>query len=471
VTAQPPHRPAPGLATGRRLSRDRDGRPAAPVRIAHLGVGNFFRAHQAWYTEHATDAADWGIAAFTGRSAGAADALAGQDALYTLLVRGADGDLAEVISSLSAVHSSAVLDDWRRVFALPELAVVTTTVTEAGYRRAPDGSLDLADPEVAADVAALRADGVAASVTTAPGKLALGLLVRHLGALGPVTLVPCDNLPDNGGAVRRVVTDLAAAVDPSLAAWITDRVGVVTTMIDRITPRTTDDDRTELLARSGVDDPACVVTEPYSEWVLCGEFVAGRPDWEAAGARFVDDLGPWEQRKLRLLNGSHSLMAYAAPLRGAVTVAEAIDDPLVRGWVEEWWDDAARHLPLPAAEIEAYRAALVDRYRNPRIRHLLAQIAADGSQKLPIRILPTLRAALEQGRVARGATRAVAAWVLHLRGEGVPVTDAAAQDLRAAVADVPLREAVDLVLQRLDVNDPRVAEAVTGQAGELSTGG
>ena len=475
MTAQPAPAldtgPSAGPTAGRRLSRGRDGRPVAPVRIAHLGVGNFFRAHQAWYTEHAADSPEWGIAAFTGRSAGAADALAGQESLYTLLVRGAEGDRPEVISSLSAVHSSAVLDDWCRVFALPDLAVVTSTVTEAGYRRAPDGSLDLADPEVAADVAALRADGVAASVTTAPGKLTLGLLVRRDGGLGPVTLVPCDNVPDNGTMARRVVTDLAAAVDPALAAWIADRIGFVTTMVDRITPRTTDDDRTDLLARAGVDDPACVVTEPHSEWVLSGRFVAGRPAWEAAGARFVDDLGPWEQRKLWLLNGSHSLMAYAAPLRGATTVAEAVGDPVVRGWVEQWWDDAARHLPLPAAEIAAYRAALVARYRNPRIRHLLAQIAADGSQKIPIRILPTLRAALAQGSIARGATRAVAAWILHLRGEGAAVTDASAQDLRASVSAVPLREAVELVLRRLDVDDPRVTEAVAEQAGELSGAG
>ena len=189
-------------------------------------------------------------------------------------------------------------------------------------------------------------------------------------------------------------------------------------MVDRITPHTTDDDRAAVRERAGVDDPVPVVTEPYVEWVLSGEFPQGRPHWEDVGARFVDDVVPWEHRKLWLLNGSHSLMAYAGTMRGHETVEQAISDPVVRGWVEQWWDDAARHLPLPAEEIAAYRAALLERYANPRIRHLLRQIAADGSQKVPIRILPTVRADLAEGRVPTGAARVLAAWVCHLRGRG-----------------------------------------------------
>ncbi len=397
-------------------------------------------------------------------------ALTAADGLYTVLVRAADGDHPQVISSLSLVSNSAVLDTWREVFTRPGLAVVTLTVTEAGYRRAADGGLDLADPEVAADLAALRADRSHAHVTTAPGKLVLGLMVRRDAALGPLTVVPCDNVPANGAMAARVVGDLAGQVDPALAAWIEESVGYVTTMVDRITPRTVDADRAELLAAGGIDDPVCVVTEPYTEWVLSGSFLAGRPDWEAAGARFVDDLEPWEHRKLWLLNGSHTLMAYAASIRGAQTVAEAIDDPVVRGWVEQWWDEAARHLPLPTHEIAAYRQALLDRYRNPRIRHLLAQIAADGAQKIPIRILPTLRAELAQGRVAPAACRTIAAWVLHLRGVGAPVTDEAATPLRISVADQPLEQAVGTVLAALDVRSTQVHDCVVAQAGELLAG-
>jgi fructuronate reductase len=449
--------------TQRRLDREHHGRPAAPVRIAHLGPGNFFRAHQAWYTEHAPDAADWGIAAFAGRRGAVARELAAQDGLYTLLVRAADGDRPEVVSAVSEV--SAELDDWRRCFARPELALVTSTVTEAGYRRAADGGLDRDDPEVAADVAALRDDGPDAAVVTAPGKLVLGLAVRRARGLPGVAVVPCDNVPDNGAMAERVVGELAAAVDPGLAAWITDNVSFVTTMVDRITPHTTDDDRAAVRA-SGVDDPVPVVTEPYVEWVLSGDFPQGRPRWEDVGARFVDDVVPWEHRKLWLLNGSHSLLAYAATLRGHDTVEQAISDPVVRGWVEQWWDDAARHLPLPAEEIAAYRAALLERYANPRIRHLLRQIAADGSQKVPIRILPTVRAELGQGRVPTGAARVLAAWVCHLRGQGAPVNDVAAEEFTALAAG-ELADAVRRVLGRLEADDDRLRAEVTALAGEL----
>src|SRR6185437_8923302 len=213
-----------------------------------------------------------------------------------------------IVSALSDV--SGALDDWRRCFARPELALVTLTVTEAGYRRTGAGGLDTADPEVAADVAALRADGADADAVTAPGKLVLGLAVRRARHLPGLAVVPCDNVPDNGPMTARVVGELADAVDPDLAAWIAGNVTFVTTMVDRITPRTTDDDRTQLGAATGVDDPVPVVTEPYVEWVLSGTFPQGRPRWEDVGARFVDDIEPWEQRKLRLLNGSHSLMAY-----------------------------------------------------------------------------------------------------------------------------------------------------------------
>lgn len=444
-----------------RLTRDEQPRP---IRIAHLGTGNFFRAHQAWYTEHAPDAAEWGIAAFAGRSGGIVDELATQDGLYTLLVRAADGDRPEVISALSAVSSD--LADWRRCFAQIYLAIVTITVTEAGYCRTEDGGLDLKNPAVKADIDALRRNGVRADVSTAPGKLALGFAVRQANGLPGLAIVPCDNVPDNGAMVARVVDELAEAADPELAAWIRQNCSFVTTMVDRITPQTTDDDRAHTQTTTGVEDTAPVVTEPYTEWVLCGEFPQGRPRWEDAGARFVTDIEPWENRKLWLLNGSHSLMAYAGSIRGHDTVHEAISDPVVRGWVEQWWDDAARHLCVPAEDIAAYRDALVTRYENPRIRHLLRQIAIDGSQKIPIRILPTVRADLAQGRVPTGAAIALAAWICHLRGSGAPVNDVAATEF-TELASGDLDTAVALVLTRLGIDDDRMHAAVVAQARSL----
>ncbi|MGA4508614.1 mannitol dehydrogenase family protein [Propionibacteriaceae bacterium G1746] len=448
----------------RHLSRAAgDGRPAAPVRIIHLGLGNFFRAHQAWYTEHAPDADQWGIAAFGGRSAKVADQLAPQDGLYTLLVRADDGDQPELISSVVAVHSGTDIATWLDYWRSPDLAVVTLTVTEAGYLRGPDGSINLADADVAADRAAL-ADGNLEGVTTAPGKLLAGIIARRDAGLGPVTVLSCDNLPDNGGVVQRVTRSLAVAVDPALADIVNEHA-FATAMVDRITPRTTQDDIDAVLAATGVADAAPVVTEPFVEWVIAGDFPAGRPQWDA---NFVDEVEPFEQRKLWLLNGSHTLMAYAASARGHEVVSQAIVDPVVRGWVEEWWDEAARHLTVPAEDIANYRKALVDRYANRQIRHLLAQIAADGSQKVPVRLLPTLRAERAAGREGRGAARGVAAWIRHLQGVGAPVTDAHGDPyVAAATGDEPVRAVLTLLDPALG-DDEGVVALVTGLVDELA---
>lgn len=450
----------------RRLSRSVDGRAAAPVRIVHLGLGNFFRAHAAWYTDRAPDADTWGIAAFTGRSPAAAEALSAQDGLYTLLVRGPEGPRPEIVSSLSAVHPGADLVALRDYFSRPELAVVTLTVTEAGYRRAADGGLDREDGDVSVDVAALLSDPLHAAVTTTPGRLVAGLLARRAAGAGAIAIVPNDNVPDNGAMAARVVGDLAEAVDPTLRAWVDEHVSWVTTMVDRITPRTTDDDRAEVRSRTGVDDPETVPTEPWSEWVLAGDFPGGRPAWDVVGARFVDDVGPFEQRKLWLLNGAHSVMAYGASVLGHETVAEAIADPRVRAWVDAWWAAASRHLTLPADEVAAYRDALLARFSNGSIRHLLAQVAADGSQKVPIRAVPVIAAELAQGRVDPGATRMVAAWVVHLRGHGAPVTDTRAQLLQELAAG-SVDEAVDRVLAWLDLDVAALRDTVAEQVREL----
>ena len=453
------------VATTRRLSRDADGRPVAPVRLVHLGVGNFFRAHQAWYTEHSDDAADWGIAAFTGHSRRTADELAGQDCLYTLLVRHQSESVPEVIGAISAVHVGSDLANLRGHLAAPAVTVVTLTVTEAGYFRDESGGLDTEAPAVRNDVAALRS-GSPEELDTVPGRLVTGLDARRASAAGPLAVVSCDNVPHNGAMARRVVTDLAREVDPDLAGWIDANVSFVTTMVDRITPRTTDEDAADTRALTGVDDPALVVTEPFTEWVLAGDFPSGRPAWETAGARFVTDVRPFETRKLWLLNGAHSIMAYAGSIVGHETVADAVLDPEVFGWVEDWWDCASRYLTLPAEEVTAYRQALFDRFANPNIRHLLAQIAADGSQKVPIRALPVLRAARADGELPSGTTRFVAAWIAHLRGHGVPVHDVEGERL-ADMAAGTVREGVAAVLEWLSVDDLEVSAMVEQQVADL----
>ncbi len=449
----------------RSLSRATDGRPKAPVRIVHLGLGHFFRAHTTWYTEHAGDAGDWGIAAFSGRSATHVADLDAQDCLYTL-VEQSGSPAYQVISSIVAVHPGNDLAALRGYFASPEVQIVTTTVTEAGYVRNSAGGLDTDNEAVQADIDALKADPAAGVVTTAPGKLVAGLLARRAAGVGALTIVPCDNVVDNGPMTERVVSEMAKAVDDSLNAWISDNVSYVTTMVDRITPHTTADDVAAAEAVTGIADPAMVITEPFSEWVLEGKFAGNRPRWEDKGATFVDDIRPFEHRKLWLLNGSHSLMAYAGPILGVESVGEAIAHPVLRAWVDEWWDLAGKHLPLPAEEVQAYRDALVDRFSNPAIRHLLKQISPEGSQKIPIRFVPALKAELAEGGVPTGATRAVAAWVLHLRGRGNPVSDARGDEVKQ-LGEGTVEESVGKVLAYLGLNDQRVYDEVLRQVDEI----
>lgn len=450
----------------RRLSRATDGRTVAPVRIVHLGLGSFFRSHAAWYTDRAPDAAQWGIAAFTGRTASTAVSLAGQDGLYTLLIRAPEGPRSEVVSSLSAVHAGDELDALRSYLARPEVVIVTLTVTEAGYWRDGAGRLDTSAPEVMADVAALHSDPFGASVTTTPGRLVAGLISRRAADAGPIAIVSNDNVPDNGAMVARVLVDLATAVDPTLPDWLETHVSYVTTMVDRITPATTDEDRATVASLTDIDDPQTVPTEPISDWVLAGTFPGGRPAWDEVGALVVDDVRPFEQRKLWLLNGSHSLMAYAGSLLGHDTVAEAIADPTVRAWVEQWWDAAGPHLALSDEDVTTYRQALLERFANGAIRHLLTQIAADGSQKIPIRAVPVIKASLAGGRVDPGAVRLVAAWVAHLRGFGAPVTDAQEREVRE-LAGGTVEESVRRTLTWLDLFHEELQQAVEGQVREL----
>ncbi len=449
-----------------RLSRTT---PVPPVRAVHLGLGNFFRAHQAWYTDVANAGDDdWGIAAFTGRSPDLAEAMTRQDGLYTLVTRAAGGDTFDVVRSVVAAHAGGDHEAWLRHLASPDVRLLTTTVTEAGYLRGSDGGLDLARPAVRDDLTALRADP-RAPVSGAPARLVAGLLARRATDAGPLALVPCDNLPGNGEALARVLRDAAQEVDPSLVAWIDENVAAVTTMVDRITPRSTADDLEAVAAATRLDDRCPVITEPFTEWVLSGSFPGGRPAWEDAGAVLTDDVTPFEDRKLWLLNGGHCLLAYLGGVRGHRDVAEAAADPVCRDWLERWWDVAGAHLTFPPEEIAAYRAALLGRFDNPRIQHRLEQIGGDGSQKLPVRILPVLRRERERGQLPEAAVVVLAAWVATRRGEGAAVADVRSDELEPlAVGD--LRGAVPRLLSALDpalADDAELVAAVCSAAAGL----
>ncbi|GAB3402524.1 mannitol dehydrogenase family protein [Schumannella luteola] len=442
--------------------------PAAPVRLVHLGLGAFHRAHQAWYTAHADDAADWGIAAFTGRSPDAADQLRPQDGLFTLIVRDERDDRAEIVPSIVEAVSGDDVSRLVELLSAPSTAVVTLTITEPGYRSRPDGSPDLDDPAVASDLVELRGGGRPA---TTIGRLVAGLDARRWAGAAPIAIVPCDNIPDNGRFVRAAVVGLAEAAGLSeTAAWIRDEVSFVATSIDRITPRSTPDDRAAAEILTGWVDAAPVVTEPFRDWVLEGDFPAGRPQWESAGARFVDDIEPFERRKLWLLNGAHSLLAYAGLLRGHETVAQAVGDPELRAQVEAFWDAACRHLP-DGLDLPAYRAALLERFDNARIEHRLAQIGQEGSAKLRVRAVPVLLAERAAGRDGAAAIAALVAWAaLQLDGAAPP--DAAEEAIAAArAADEPVTELLRLLDPAL-ADDPAIVAAVAAgvAAGRGSAG-
>jgi fructuronate reductase len=391
----------------------------------HLGLGAFHRSHQAWYTQHSRDGAEWGIAAFTGRRPEAAEALAEQDGLYTLIERSGRADSFEVIGSIVEAVDGADVGRLCELVSSGETSVVTLTITEAAYGLAPGGSFDAGSPVVADDLARLRNGAGAVGAgredpTTPLGRLVLALAARRDAGAGPLAVVSCDNLSRNGEVARRAVLGMAEAWDAEVAAWIGHHISFVSTSVDRITPRTTPGDIAEVEESCGYRDNSPVVAEPFRNWVLSGEFPAGRPRWEDAGAVVVNDIEPYENRKLWLLNGAHSLLAYAGQLRGHTTVSEALNDRLCREAIELFWDEAAVHLDGEDLHIPEYREALRERFSNGRIAHHLSQIAADGTTKLRMRAVPVLAAERAQGRSGAGSALMLAAWIDYLAREHEP---------------------------------------------------
>jgi fructuronate reductase len=383
--------------------------------IVHLGLGAFHRAHQAVYTDDRLEAGEsgWGIAGMSLRSRDVRNALAPQDVLYTVLQRGPDGDRARVIGSVIDVIT--VPDDpdgAMRRLTDPDVRIVSLTVTEKAYcQDAATGTLDEHHPGIAADLTA------AAFPKTVPGLLVEALRRRRDTGAGGVTMLVCDNLPSNGETVARIVGRYAALRDPALADWIANETAFPCTMVDRIVPATTAADRAAVL-RLGYEDAWPVVAEPFSQWVIEDRFVRGRPAWEEAGAEIVQDVRPYELMKLRALNGAHSALAYLGGVAGLETVADAMADPAFPPFLRGLWDnDLVPTIPaVPGMDLSGYTTQLATRFRNPGIRHRLLQIAMDGSQKLPQRLLQPALERLRQGAMPRHIALVVAAWMRFLQG-------------------------------------------------------
>ena len=401
------------------VARPRYDRAAATRGVVHLGIGAFHRAHQAAVFDAALAAGDarWAITGVSLRSAGVRDQLAPQDGLYTLLVRDGDATRARVIGAVRAVLV-APEDPAAVVAALADgdTHIVTLTITEKGYKvdRA-GGGLMSDDPDVAHDLAALDAP------RTAIGFVVAGLAARRAAGLAPFTAISCDNLPHNGALLRDAVLAMARAHDADLADWIARAGAFPATMVDRIVPATTDADVAALAQRSGFEDRAMVKTEPFFQWVIEDRFCGPRPNFAALGVQLTEHVAPWEDAKLRMLNGAHSGIAYLGALGGDEFVHQFVTRADGRRFVEALWDEAQATLDPPAGlDLAAYRGALMARFANPALQHRTRQIAMDGSQKLPQRLIAPIVERRAQDLPVEALGLAVAAWMRWQAG----VTDA-----------------------------------------------
>ncbi|MEN5118574.1 mannitol dehydrogenase family protein [Luteimonas sp. TWI662] len=389
------------------VARPAFDRATTRIGVVHLGAGAFHRAHQAVYFDDALALdPDWAVCAVSLRNPDVRDALRPQDGLYTLAILGQTPRL-RVIGALREVlcardEAAAVLAR----LADPAVRLVTLTVTEKGYCLAGDG-LDIAHPDIVHDLAAPDAP------VSAIGYLVAGLARRRAAGLAPYTVLSCDNLADNGVRLRRAVLAFAERIDPALARWIDAEAAFPRSMVDSITPATDDTLRVRVADTLGLDDAWPVQREPYAQWVVEDRFCNGRPPLERVGVTLSDDIAGFDRAKLRLLNGPHSALAYLGLLLDVETVADAMRHPGLAAFVARLMrEDIAPTLTVPAAmDLDAYIDAILERFGNPAIAHRLAQIAWDGSQKLPVRLLGTIRDALAAGRPIDRLCLPIAAWM------------------------------------------------------------
>lgn len=386
-------------------------------RIVHLGFGAFHRAHQGVYTDilAAEHNSDWGYCEVNliGGEQQIAD-LKQQDNLYTVAEMSADAWTARVVGVVKkALH--AQVDGLESVLAAmcePQVAIVSLTITEKGYCHSPaTGQLMLDHPMIAADLQNPH------QPKSAPGVVVEALARRKAAGLAAFTVMSCDNMPENGHVMRNVVTAYARAVDAELAAWIEQHVTFPSTMVDRIVPAVTADTLDKIENLTGVRDLAGVACEPFRQWVIEDNFVAGRPQWEKAGAELVSDVIPFEEMKLRMLNGSHSFLAYLGYLAGYQHINDCMGDENYRVAARALMlNEQAPTLKVQGVDLTRYADLLIERYSNPALRHRTWQIAMDGSQKLPQRMLDSVRWHLAHNSRFDLLALGVAGWMRYVGG-------------------------------------------------------
>ena len=416
-----------------------DGAPQG--RIVHFGLGAFARAHLAWYTQAANSAATerWRITGVSLRSPDVAQRLMPQDGLFTLTERSGEEAYTQVVDTIDRVLVARE-QGGRIVQALsdPACSITSFTVTEKGYCRGDDGSLDTQ----------AAAEGFYPMVEAALSRR------RAQGGTG-ITFLSCDNLPANGAVLRALLLEWLNSRDPGLAEWTAGHCTFPCTMVDRIVPAPTDADCAALADRIGMTDEGAVFTERFSQWVIEDDFAGPRPSWELAGAQLVGDAAPYETAKLRMLNGAHSALAYAGLAAGHRFVHEAVADPACRNLAERLMrDEAAPSVqPAPGQDLARYADRLMTRFADPALAHRLEQIAMDGSEKIPQRWLETAARRKRAGEPSPAILRSIAAWLRHLE-DGSRVNDPRGPALR------------DLVSMR---EKAEAARAVFGPGGPLAS--
>lgn len=462
-----------------RIRRPAYDRSRVTPGIVHLGLGAFHRAHQAVVIDDclASGSSSWGIVGASLRSPDTRDALAPQDHLFTVAVRAAEGTehrvIGALLDSVVAREKPAALVER---MADPAIRIVSLTVTEKGYCHTPQtGDLDERHPDVVHDLNNSDAP------RSAPGFIVAALARRRAQGLVPFTVLCCDNLAANGHTVQRIVTQFAALRSKDLGKWIADNAAFPSTMVDRIVPETTDADRDAVSSALGLRDAWPVMTEPFTQWVVEDRFTtAGRPDLAAAGVELVTDVKPFELMKLRLLNASHSALAYLGYLAGYETVADTMTDPNFARLAARVMEEAAVTLTMPSGtDLAAYRASLLKRFANPALHHRTWQIAMDGSQKLPQRLLGAMQDRLARNLPIVTHALAVAGWMRYVaatdeQGRAIDVRDPLAAEFAALVREAgPVAERLAPALLGVEKvfgplgTDPRLREAVTSALAHL----
>ncbi|AJQ96045.1 mannitol dehydrogenase family protein [Gynuella sunshinyii] len=441
------------------------------TKIVHFGFGAFHRAHQALYTDDVANlsGSDWGICEVSLMGNGELiKSLRAQDHLYSVLEKGTHGSDAKIVGVVTeSIHVlSDGMDALLAKLAEPQIAIASMTITEKGYCVDASGKLDTANPMIAQDLKTPSAPQSAIAV------IVEALRLRKAAQLPPFTVLSCDNMQENGKTARQAILQFANLIDPELGNWISTHVSFPCTMVDRIVPAATADTLDEIAEVIGASDPCGIACEPFRQWVIEDNFVAGRPDWNLAGAEFVDDVVPYEEMKLRMLNGAHSFLAYLGHLAGYEHISDTMADPHFKQTaLKLMLETQAPSLTMPAGtDLNQYANSLIERFSNPSLKHRTWQIAMDGSQKIPQRFGGSLRYHLNQGSDFSLLALGIAGWIKYVggqddQGRAIDVKDPRAQELQQIITSH--QDAADIVKHLLAIES--IFAADIGQHPEVLT--